>query len=183
MLDLLRKKKSIDATETQKTDRQIINPCVRCISWSFFSSSIFYRVGLARVASDLNPTNKEHLKSKQPCQFLCHWKIFWRNVREFDKYVVVISNKLVSQSRAVAKSEKFWRATAHSAWGTNGWLQQKLPKFGFRTTAFWPVEQSSILSARFDCPVARQNFSLVATAHDCETGLWSKLPSDDTKLS
>ena len=49
---------------------------------------------------------------------------------------------------------------------TNGWLQQKLPKFGFRThtTALWPMEQSSILSAKFDCPVARQNFSLVATA-------------------
>ena len=33
--------------------------------------------------------------------------------------------------------------------------QQKLPKFGFRshTTALWPMEQSSILSAKFDCPV------------------------------
>ena len=26
------------------------------------------------------------------------------------------------------------------------------------------------LSANFDCPVACQNFSLLATAHDCETG-------------
>ena len=25
--------------------------------------------------------------------------------------------------------------------------------------------------AKFDCPVARQNFSLLGTAHDCETGL------------
>ena len=25
--------------------------------------------------------------------------------------------------------------------------------------------------AKFDCPVARQNSSLLATAHDCETGL------------
>ena len=32
-----------------------------------------------------------------------------------------------------------------------------------------PVEQSSILSAKFDCPVARQNLSRLATAHDCET--------------
>ena len=58
------------------------------------------------------------------------------------------------------------------------WLQQKLPEFGFRThtTAISPVEQSSILSAKFDCPVARQNVSLLATAHDCETGLWSSLP-------
>ena len=31
--------------------------------------------------------------------------------------------------------------------------------------------QSSILYTKFDCPVARQNLSLLATAHDCETGL------------
>ena len=39
---------------------------------------------------------------------------------------------------------------------------QKLPKFGFHihTTALWSMEQSSILFAKFDCPVARQNFSL-----------------------
>ena len=28
----------------------------------------------------------------------------------------------------------------------------------------------SRLSAKFDCPVACKNFSLLATAHDCETG-------------
>ena len=39
------------------------------------------------------------------------------------------------------------------------------------TAALWPMERSSILSAKFDCPVACQNFSRVATAHDCETGL------------
>ena len=33
------------------------------------------------------------------------------------------------------------------------------------------MEQSSILSAKFDCPVARQTFSLLATVHDCETGI------------
>ena len=30
---------------------------------------------------------------------------------------------------------------------------------------------ASRLSAKFDCPVAHQNFSLLATAHDHETGL------------
>ena len=35
------------------------------------------------------------------------------------------------------------------------------------------MEQSSILSAKLDCPVAHQNFSLLATVHDGETGLWS----------
>ena len=30
---------------------------------------------------------------------------------------------------------------------------------------------ASCLIAKFDCPVARQKFSLLATAHDCETGL------------
>ena len=33
------------------------------------------------------------------------------------------------------------------------------------------MEQSSILSGKFDCPVARQNLLLLATVHDCETGL------------
>ena len=53
------------------------------------------------------------------------------------------------------------------------WTQQKLPKCGFRThtTALWPMEQFSILFAKFDCPVARQNCSLFATAHDCESSL------------
>ena len=45
----------------------------------------------------------------------------------------------------------------NQTWHTNGWLQRKLPKF-------------SILSAKFDCPVAHQKFSLLATGHDCETG-------------
>ena len=30
----------------------------------------------------------------------------------------------------------------------------------------------SHLSAKFDCPVAHQNVSLLATVHDCETGLY-----------
>ena len=34
------------------------------------------------------------------------------------------------------------------------------------------MKQSSILFAKFDCPVAHKNFSLLATAHDCETGLY-----------
>ena len=35
---------------------------------------------------------------------------------------------------------------------------------------------ASRLYAKFDCPVAHQNISLLATAHDCETGLWYSLP-------
>ena len=31
------------------------------------------------------------------------------------------------------------------------------------------MEQSFILFAKFDCPVARLDFTLLATAHDCET--------------
>ena len=33
------------------------------------------------------------------------------------------------------------------------------------------MEQPSFLSAKFDCPVARQNCSLLATAHDCKIWL------------
>ena len=32
---------------------------------------------------------------------------------------------------------------------------------------------ASRLSAKFDCPVDRQNISLLATAHDCDTGLFT----------
>ena len=32
------------------------------------------------------------------------------------------------------------------------------------------MEQSSSLSAKFDCPVVHQNSSLLAAVHDCETG-------------
>ena len=85
-----------------------------------------------------------------------------------------LSYKPVSQSCAVAKSEKFWRATGQSNLVYKRVAATKASKFGFltRTTALWPMEQSSILSAKFDCPVARQNVSLLATAHDCETGLF-----------
>ena len=66
------------------------------------------------------------------------------------------------------------------AWHTKGWPLQKLPKFGFctQTTAFWPIEQSSILSAKFDCPVAHQNLLLLVTAHGCETDLRENRVSD-----
>ena len=37
------------------------------------------------------------------------------------------------------------------------------------------MEQSSTLSAKIDCLVARQNISLLATAHDCKTGLFHAL--------
>ena len=49
------------------------------------------------------------------------------------------------------------RPLDNQTWHTNGSPQQKLPKSGFRTrlTALWPMEQSSILSAKFHCPVAR----------------------------
>ena len=36
------------------------------------------------------------------------------------------------------------------------------------------MEQSSFLFAKFDCSVARQNISFLATVHDCETDLFSK---------
>ena len=52
------------------------------------------------------------------------------------------------------------RLLDNQTWHINGWPQQKLPKFGFRThtTALCPVEQSSILSAKYDCPVVCQKF-------------------------
>ena len=43
--------------------------------------------------------------------------------------------------------------------------------------------QWSILSAKFDCPVARQIFSLLSPAHDCETGLFQISWNSFTHLS
>ena len=78
-----------------------------------------------------------------------------------------------SPSCAVAKSENSGRPLDNETWHIDGWPQQKLnlPKFGFRTraTGLWPME-SFIQSAKFDCPVARQNIWLLATAHDGESG-------------
>ena len=34
---------------------------------------------------------------------------------------------------------------------------------------------ASRLYTKFDCPVARQNFSLLVTGHDCETGLFQRI--------
>ena len=79
--------------------------------------------------------------------------------------------KPVSQSCAVAESNN-----------KHGWPQESLPDFGFRTHTFalWPMEQPSILSAKLDCPLARQNFSLLATAYDCEIGLSAQSNSDSS---
>ena len=53
-------------------------------------------------------------------------------------------------------SEKFWQATGESNLAYKSWPQQKLLKFSFckHPTVVWPVEQSSNLSAKFDCPVS-----------------------------
>ena len=41
------------------------------------------------------------------------------------------------------------------------------------------MDQSFILSAKIDCPVACLNFPPLATAHDCESGLLTvQLPMD-----
>ena len=59
----------------------------------------------------------------------------------------------------------------NQTWHTNNWPQQNLTKFGFRTdtTALWPIEQSSILFAKFDCPEAHLNLPVLVTVHACET--------------
>ena len=44
------------------------------------------------------------------------------------------------------------------------------------------MEESSILSAKFGCPVARQDISL-STAHDCETGVQLFLSPNDYFLT
>ena len=79
----------------------------------------------------------------------------------------------ISQSCTGTKSEKFWWATGQSNLAYKRLAATKPSRvwFSYSTQLLWPMEQSSILSAKFACPVARQNISLLATAHDCETDL------------
>ena len=85
---------------------------------------------------------------------------------------------------AETKACKVWFPYSHNCTLTSGavfhsvcqvWLFSGPPEFfTFSYCAWlwnWLVEQSSILSAKFDCPAAHQNCSRLATAHDCETGL------------
>ena len=98
---------------------------------------------------------------------------FWRSLSCFfnckdDKY------KLVSQSCAVAKSEKSWHATGQlncqTEWKTAPLAKVQLCEHENQTLKFFFA--ASRLYAKFNCPVARQNVSPITTAHDCETGIF-----------
>ena len=75
--------------------------------------------------------------------------------------------KPASQSSTVVKSEKFWQATGHINLAYAWLTATKTSNVFFCThiSAVWPMEQSSILSAKFDCPVAHQNCSLSYCAY------------------
>ena len=79
------------------------------------------------------------------------------------------SNKPVSESCAVAKSEKFWWASGQSN------LAYKLLAAA-RASKVWFLCSHNYLLASGTVFHSHQNFSFLATAHDCETGLWSSLP-------
>ena len=78
----------------------------------------------------------------------------------------------VSRSCAVAKSEiSDWlldNQTWQTEWKTAPLSTAQLCEYENQTLEAFVA--ASRLSAKFDCPVARQKFSLLATAHDCETG-------------
>ena len=74
-----------------------------------------------------------------------------------------------------AESEKIWQATGQSNLAYERLIATKASKVWFSYSHSCALaNEAAILTAKFDCPVARQNFSLLATAHDCETGLLSK---------
>ena len=70
----------------------------------------------------------------------------------------------------LAVAEKFWRHTGRSTWQTE-WKTAPLVIVQLYQTLEAFVAARS-LYAKFDCPVARQKFSLLATAHDCENDLF-----------
>ena len=82
-----------------------------------------------------------------------------------------ILRKPVSQSCAVAINRKFWQATGQSnlagkmedcSIGQTAVLRDQKQNFGrFCCSQLFDC-------TKFDCPMARQSFSLLATAHDCE---------------
>ena len=71
----------------------------------------------------------------------------WLEVNNSDHWII----KLGIQTDGRSKSFKVLFSYSHNCTLVNGAV--------------------SILSAKFDCPVARQDFSLLATAHDCRTDL------------
>ena len=59
--------------------------------------------------------------------------------------------------------------TWQTEWKTASLAKVQLSEYEKQTLE--TLVMASRLYAKFDCPVASQNFLLFATAHDCETGL------------
>ena len=78
----------------------------------------------------------------------------------------------VSQSCAVAKSEDFWRATGKSnlADRMEDCSTDHRAVVEFENLTLEAFVAATRLYTKFDCPVPRQKSSLLATAHNCETG-------------
>ena len=64
-----------------------------------------------------------------------------------------------------ADSEETWQ----TKWRTTTLAKMEMCEYENQTLEAFAA--ASRLYAKFDCPVARQDCSLLATAHDCETGL------------
>ena len=79
--------------------------------------------------------------------------------------------RAVLQSCAVDQSQEFWWATGQS--NLAGRMEDTACSCMSLKTKLWKL---LLWPAKFDCPMTCQKFSLLATAHDCETGLWNSLP-------
>ena len=87
-------------------------------------------------------------------------------------YCSLVLSWPISQFHNVVQLRKVKHSGAaldNHTWFINSWPQQKLPKVWFSYSH--KMYQSCILYAKFDCLVSRRNVSLVATAHDCESGV------------
>ena len=92
----------------------------------------------------------------------------WSQIKDHTMHKGTVWNKPVSQSCAVAKNEKFWPATGQSNFAD----RIKDCSIGQSAVVWvWKLNfvVASCLSAKFECPEARQNF--FTTVHDCATGL------------
>ena len=89
------------------------------------------------------------------------------------KRVSESGNKPVLQSCAVAKSENSGGPLDNQTWQT-AWKTAPLAKVQlceYENQTLEAFVAASYSYVKYDCPVAQQNSSLLATAHDCETGL------------
>ena len=91
------------------------------------------------------------------------------NKNKDPNFGIMTSNKLTRPIIMHSSGEPLDNPTWQTEWKTVPLAKVQLCEYENQTLEAFVA--ASRLYAKFDCPVARQNCPLLATAHDCETGL------------